>query len=771
MRHISLFPRLTSFLFAVGMILSGCQQEYVTELDLAVNNETILLEAEAGTVKVPVFSNKNWTASLTESSDWLTVTDASGEGSGTFTLEYTANPEFKRRAEVRICGGASDYEIYMTVEQKGELVEPTVKFRTNEEYFIAWETTASIEFESNVDTDLLQLEVSGEEWINDAVIQEDKVHFTVAANTTGAPREGTISIIYVDIDENVYRSTVDINQTAEEGNMSFDPSEISIDSFESEKTVLWNSNLGNYVSSVIAEVTYQGTQSDWISGISVTEAGVIFTVSANGQREDRVAVITLKLEERNLSASLTVTQVAYQQQLTFEELRDKLTSAGSVALEGDYIEAVAIADGGSLNMETDPMLSATTIDTERSQKINYVQSLDGEYGFRIEVSTKEDNILKKGDKVKISLSGATLVREDNPVRYTLTGLTSNSFGPDGKAELVLKAVSPKDLSDEDIYTYISLADMEIAMDYGSYCNINSAWLGTYQNVARRILRDSENNLINMLVNTNVEWSHTGESVPHGSGTVSGVIVHSTPSEIPFFESLGTYQIRPMQLDDIRISKDADSGFSKNIVVWNYPSGKEEWDPALTEGSAIAASYGTGVLANSANQAINQSNSYLDFGRSNNVKAIRYDVQWWGADNRPANTLTVTFSTKDVSGSNPVLVMSAMTGQMGQTNEKCQAPLNWNLYYSIGTEDRVLFNTVKVYPIPGSKFDGMMMNGGCTEIFSPIPEAIMGQEQVIITLEPADNWSINWNTLRYEEGCAATVANRFMIGSLAVKCNK
>ena len=41
----------------------------------------------------------------------------------------------------------------------------------------------------------------------------------------------------------------------------------------------------------------------------------------------------------------------------------------------------------------------------------------------------------------------------------------------------------------------------------------------------------------------------------------------------------------------------------------------------------------------------------------------------------------------------------------------------------------------------------------------------------ITLEPADNWSINWNTLRYEEGCAATVANRFMIGSLAVKCNK
>ena len=771
MRHISLFHRLTSFLFAVGMILSGCQQEYVTELDLAVNNETILLEAEAGTVKVPVFSNKNWTASLTESSDWLTVTDASGEGSGTFTLEYTANPEFKRRAEVRICGGASDYEIYMTVEQKGELVEPTVKFRTNEEYFIAWETTASIEFESNVDTDLLQLEVSGEEWINDAVIQEDKVHFTVAANTTGAPREGTISIIYVDIDENVYRSTVDINQSAEEGNMSFDPSEISVDSFEAEKTVLWNSNLGNYVSSVTTEVTYQGTQSDWISGISVTEAGVIFTVSANGQREDRVAVITLKLEERNLSASLTVTQVAYQQQLTFEELRDKLTSAGSVALEGDYIEAVAIADGGSLNMETDPMLSATTIDTERSQKINYVQSLDGEYGFRIEVSTKEDNILKKGDKVKISLSGATLVREDNPVRYTLTGLTSNSFGPDGKAELVLKAVSPKDLSDEDIYTYISLADMEIAMDYGSYCNINSAWLGTYQNVARRILRDSENNLINMLVNTNAEWSHTGESVPHGSGTVSGVIVHSTPSEIPFFESLGTYQIRPMQLDDIRISKDADSGFSKNIVVWNYPSGKEEWGPALTEGSAIAASYGTGVLANSANQAINQSNSYLDFGRSNNVKAIRYDVQWWGADNRPANTLTVTFSTKDVSGSNPVLVMSAMTGQMGQTNEKCQAPLNWNLYYSIGTEDRVLFNTVKVYPIPGSKFDGMMMNGGCTEIFSPIPEAIMGQEQVIITLEPADNWSINWNTLQYEEGCAATVANRFMIGSLAVKCNK
>ena len=54
-------------------------------------------------------------------------------------------------------------------------------------------------------------------------------------------------------------------------------------------------------------------------------------------------------------------------------------------------------------MDTDPMLSASSIDYNESATTNYLQGVDGKYGLRIKVATAADNTLKRGDKVKVSL--------------------------------------------------------------------------------------------------------------------------------------------------------------------------------------------------------------------------------------------------------------------------------------------------------------------------------------------------------------------------------
>lgn len=168
-------------------------------------------------------------------------------------------------------------------------------------------------------------------------------------------------------------------------------------------------------------VEYEGAQSDWITDIVATEENLTFKVAENTVKAERKAVIKAELAEKNVVATLTITQMQPSKQYTFEELRGLLASAGEYTFDGDWFEAVAVADAGMENMETNPMTAPDAYDADESAKTNYVQSADGKYGFRLKFAAAADNTLKKGDKVKISLNGLTLVREDAPVRYTLKG--------------------------------------------------------------------------------------------------------------------------------------------------------------------------------------------------------------------------------------------------------------------------------------------------------------------------------------------------------------
>ena len=101
--------------------------------------------------------------------------------------------------------------------------------------------------------------------------------------------------------------------------------------------------------------------------------------------------------------------------------------------------------------------------------------MDGKYGFALVFETKELNELAPFDKVKIWLKGLTLKKEDMPQRYTLTDMTLKSFisKEEGNAtNLVKKERTIAELTDNDVYTFVTLKNCEFPIRKGSFTPFN-----------------------------------------------------------------------------------------------------------------------------------------------------------------------------------------------------------------------------------------------------------------------------------------------------------
>ena len=764
---------LAAMTLASALFAASCQKETEspTTMTLAVNDNTINLEPKSGKEHVLVYAKGQWNADFKEAVEWAAIEEGSGTGNGEFILTYKKNPDILRRAAILLTAAGVDKTITITVNQEGEKGTPKLAFAENEKSYIAWEVKDAIAVESNINQSLIKAE-SSVEWIGSLELKDGQLSFTVAENTTGEARKGTLTVSYTDIDESVYRAVAEITQGAEPGHLALNETEIAIEAFAGTKTAPWDCVLGTFMPELTSSVTYEGSQKDWISNVTTTTEALSFDVTDNDTKEVRTAVIKVELASKGIAVELKVTQGIKTRQYSFEELRAVLPSAGEQAFEGDFFEGVIVADAGQKNMETNPMTSATSYDDNESAITNYVQSLDGKYGMRLKFATAADNTLKKGDKVKISLAGATLVREDNPVRYTLRGVSANSVTVEENVQLAARQKTIAELTDEDVYTWTTLKDVEIAFSYGSYNNIRTSWLGFDANVANRqnldyrILMDSSHSTINMLVNSDVEWYMTDNGVPQGSGDISGVIV-STTTSYHDANLLGKYQIRPLELSDIVLG---DTGFSEKLVEWF----SVDTPKATLSGNIFSATLGDGKMEG---VNPNQTTSYLNFtGKNENAKAFRYDGVWWDtATGKAGDTVKWTFSTSSCSGKKLVFVFNAVLGKL--TEDKYgQAPVNWNVEYSLNGTDYVLIKKIFIRPLPKKSTDLTVLPSAADEYCIELPLEVSGQENVTIRLSASDDTTIDFATGEYTAKVTFKPDTKnkgqyIRFGAIAVKYNK
>lgn len=754
---------LAAMTLASALFAASCQKETEspTTMTLAVNDNTINLEPKSGKEHVLVYAKGQWNADFKEAVEWAAIEEGSGTGNGEFILTYKKNPDILRRAEILLTAAGVDKTITITVNQEGEKGTPKLAFAENEKSYIAWEVKDAIAVESNINQSLLKAE-SSVEWIGSLELKDGQLSFTVAENTTGEARKGTLTVSYTDIDESVYRAVAEITQGAEPGHLALNETVMAIEAFAGTKTAPWDCVLGTFMPELTSSVTYEGSQKDWISNVTTTAESLSFDVTDNETKEARTAVIKVELASKGIAVELKVTQGIKTRQYSFEELRAVLPSAGEQAFEGDFFEGVIVADAGQKNMETNPMTSATSYDDNESAITNYVQSLDGKYGMRLKFATAADNTLKKGDKVKISLAGATLVREDNPVRYTLKGVSANTVTVEENVRLTARQKTIAELTDEDIYTWVTFPDVEVPFCYGSWVNVRKEWIDAKRiNFDNRILRDVNGNEIRMIVNTDTEWYLTDAGVPKGSGPVSGVIVNTT-SEYYGSDILGKYQIRPMKLSDIEIK---DNGFSEILVAWDYSTG-------FSRVSSLEATTGTGTFAAS---SMAQANTFLQFGNTSPYpkgypKGANIDKSVWWKDGAAKDAATFQFSTKDAAGKKMTLSFGALIGNYKE-EAASQGPIHWNVEYSLDGTNYILIEKVMIRPMGAEKSTLLFLPASLDDQCVELPDAIAGQDNVTIRFIAADDATVDFSKKDYSAKVVDGCNSRLVIGPVAVKYNK
>ena len=202
-------------------------------------------------------------------------------------------------------------------------------------------------------------------------------------------------------------------------------------------------------------------------------------------------------------------------------------------------------------------------------------------------------MLARGTRLSLSLSGTVLTREENPERYTISSLVGENMVESAAGEAIpVKQRRISELTDDDVYTFVSLENTEFLFKEGSYANVyenyslssdvNASQTGNNNRMDgwASLLMDDAGNSIYAPVNMLCLWRRSGQGVPQGTGTTHGIVVHN---ELPRYGNVGRYQIRVLD----------ESGFGMEWAGESAYTEFAEWD-----GNPHKYSFGTYAKFNS-----------------------------------------------------------------------------------------------------------------------------------------------------------------------------
>ena len=260
------------------------------------------------------------------------------------------------------------------------------------------------------------------------------------------------------------------------------------------------------------------------------------------------------------------------------------------------------------NAGENTQLTTSTIDYTVSERTLYLESKDGRYGIAILTNEVEDNIFDQYDHVQLLIQGATGNLVENPDRYELEGVTKSmviSRTAGSASDVPVKEKHMNELTDDDIYTYVTLKEVEFPVRKGSITPVNEGYaIGTNAHRISKyplLVRDINGDAMYMMTNTNCAYRSDGTRLPYGSGDISGVIVHerfsrfewrngADPAEMtddPTLGYIGRYQIRHQNKEDIwgKMQNSVEDSFSALLTEYRY------WNPD-TENEVQKPTYGT-----------------------------------------------------------------------------------------------------------------------------------------------------------------------------------
>ena len=247
-----------------------------------------------------------------------------------------------------------------------------------------------------------------------------------------------------------------------------------------------------------------------------------------------------------------------------------------------YIEGRIISDIGNGNNGENMMTGQTSIDYTETYRTAYIQSLDGSQGFMIKTVTEDDNIFERYSKVRILLKGVTVEAESNPERYILKKVTSAmvmSSVSGSAADIPQKVKRYNELTDMDVYTWVTLADCELPVRKGSLIADQRRLCTQHQCQPRNEIPDAgARQERRQLLHADQHHLQIPPRRQHAALRF-GEHLGRTGSRRPTTASsgcgskdmgdIGRYQIRHLTRKDIALEKDFENSFSALLTEYRY----------------------------------------------------------------------------------------------------------------------------------------------------------------------------------------------------------
>lgn len=347
------------------------------------------------------------------------------------------------------------------------------------------------------------------------------------------------------------------------------------------------------------EIIYSGV-SGWISDVVKENNALLFNALQNTTAEGRRAVIkVVSRVDGTLSDELHVAQAGTGDEyshITFQSLFAIASEENKVDITSDLLlSGRVINDNSEGNGAENLNISADLQDLDRASRVVYVQNDDASAGVLVEFNTASDNTTRRFDGIVLNLKGMTLTKypatDKEPLRYELTGAgVDNIFETKGGSvyDLPVKEKRISQLSDSDLYTYVTLTDCEIPFRKGPFVPVDLRY-DVVMNKYPMPLRDIDGGNTYLLSNTSCAWARDGKGLPEGSGNVSGVVVHEKcdnfawdnqeasrklaagldPVYITGVGTISRYQIRPIVRREIDIKENFEDGFSDMLMEIRY----------------------------------------------------------------------------------------------------------------------------------------------------------------------------------------------------------
>ena len=328
--------------------------------------DNIVFPSNGGEDYFDIESNTDWIISNT--SDWLTIEPTEGNGNSSITLTASASDVYDDRNTVITVKAGDKTETFTVTQKYAEAL-----LVTKNKFDIPQEGgDFTIEIQSNISYEI-QIDSDSQSWISEVPQSKALTTYThtyyVSANPNTANREGDITII----GDNGKEEVVNIFQ-AQIDELVLSETEFTVPGEGGEISVYLRANV-DYEIIIPEEIT-------WVEQLSSErEDMLLFKIAPNSETFDRIAEISVKDKNSDLSQSFTITQIR------------KTTVNGDIILRTDE-DIVALCEAGYEIINGDLTISGNSITTlsnldNKIKEINgylYIncsslQSLDGLYSL------------------------------------------------------------------------------------------------------------------------------------------------------------------------------------------------------------------------------------------------------------------------------------------------------------------------------------------------------------------------------------------------------